>query len=108
MIVFKRPRSLAIWSVVLLTAVAQAPTSHADPDAFYRDVTSIGITSNNGEQGVIQDGKEICAALANGMTPDAAATRFFYNSAVSAGNKGVSLEQARQEVTFAMNDLCPS
>ncbi len=108
MIAFNRLRTLAIPSAALLTAVVSAPTSHADTDAFYHDVTSIGITSSGGEQGVIQDGEEICAALKSGMTPEAAATTFFYNSYASRGsNNGVSLEQARKEVTFAVNDLCP-
>lgn len=107
MVAFNRLVGLMIPSAAVLTGVVAAPAAAADADAFYRDVTSIGITSNNGEDGIVQDGKEICAALASGMTPEAAATRFFYNSAVSSGNKGVSLEQARQEVTFAVNDLCP-
>lgn len=108
MMAFNRLRTLGIVPAVLLIAVLEAPASHADPDTFYHDVTSIGITSSGGQDGVVQDGREICAALASGMTPDAAATRFFYNSAVSEGNKGVTLEQARQEVTFAINDLCPA
>ncbi|WP_293057122.1 DUF732 domain-containing protein [Mycobacterium sp.] len=87
--------------------IAAPPISHADPSDFYHDVTSIGVTSSDGEEGVIDIGKAICFALERGRTPEEVARQLFYNSAVSNKDKGISLEQARQEVTFAVNDMCP-
>lgn len=97
----------AIPTAALLIAVATAPASPADPIDFYHDVTSIGVTSSDGEEGVIEVGKAICSALEHGRTSEEVATQLFYNSAVSNKNNGITLEQAKQEVTFAINDMCP-
>lgn len=97
----------AILPAALLIAGLQSPAAAADPDAFYNDVMSIGVSSSDGQQGVVDVGKAICAELGRGMTADAVATQLFYNSAVANKNNGITLEQARQEVTFAINDLCP-
>jgi len=102
---YRHIRSSAISAAALL--IAAAPMSRADPIDFYHDVTAIGVTSSDGEQGVIDIGKAICYALEHGRTPEEVARQLFYNSAVSNKNNGISLEQARQEVTFAVNDMCP-
>lgn len=100
-------RTWAIPSAVLLIAGVQAPAAGADPEAFYNDVMSIGVKSSTGEEGVVNTGKAICSALGRGLSADTVATQLFYNSAVANNNDGITLEQARQEVTFAINDLCP-
>jgi hypothetical protein len=100
-----------LMSAVTLSAAPIAQASSGDDFApieiaYLNDLTAQGMGPAVSAQGLVDEGWTICRALTSGMSPSTAAGKVFAGSNTASTN-GVSLAQASDVVTTAMDDLCP-
>lgn len=109
----------------LLRTIIASPEAHAGPpftqgeEAYIIHVNGVGVIYSSNDtplvsdkQALVNQGWSIVYDLRWGMTPNAEAQNLYNKSAQGAGNHGITVTQAMDEVLYAQTDLndgsCPS
>ncbi len=106
-------KTTALGILVLTIALGAAPQAQANPGLrpgeqdYIHNLESIGIFSRSDPTNVnlVRIGKNVCADLAMGASPEQVAATLYAES--NTKSAGISRTQSAQLVQYAQHDLCP-
>ncbi len=95
------PEAAAAPEPVCPQGPAPGPGPGCGRHAFLADISSAGLTDNDGSQVALDQGIDICGLMDAGLSRDEMVGQF------AADNPGLGPDGAAQVVRIAISDLCP-